>query len=304
MKFIYPSVEVLPELYNREGIYKAIERGARVAYQSQDKITEGSADKLVDFLIARKHSQPLELGSVYLYLTLASPIYDYDYIKKTDVIKFYDDNPYSRVVRKQNNHLNLAEYYISTNYRVLIESNRLKDLEFYALPTEHIRRITVRFVTSIGITRDFIRHRAGSFVNESTRYCNYTKEQRFGNEITYIIPMNSGLLEGNYAVDGDKITYEDDPDISFTDEEYLFLRNCSRCEDDYLEAVNRGVKPQVARYMLNLATKSELIMCMFEDDWKHFFELRSPKYGATGTHPDYAYLADELYKQFQNLGYL
>ena len=297
MKFINPEAKVLPELYNREGIIKSIERAARVSYQSSDLIKEGSADKLVNMLIEKGHHEPLELGTVYLYIVLGSPLYDYHYIKKTELIKFYKNNPYSRVVTRDNPAINAKEYYITSNYRVLIEHNRLKDLEYYSLPTEHIRRVTIDFITSIAITRDLLRHRVGSFVNESTRYCNYTKEQRFGNEITYIIPKNSGLLEGNYAVDGDKITYEDDPDINFTDGEYLFLRNCSRCEDDYLEAVDRGVKPQVARYMLNLATKSELIMCMYTDDLKHFLELRSPKYGAVGTHPDYAYLADSIYDQ-------
>lgn len=303
MKFIYPSVEVLPELYNREGIYKAIERAARVAYQSQDKITEGSADKLVDFLIERNHFSPLEMGSVYLYLTLASPIYDYDYIKKTDVIKFYDDNPYSRIVRKQNNYLNLTEYYITTNYRTLIEHNRLKDLEFYALPTEHIRRITVRFVTSIGITRDFIRHRAGSFVNESTRYCNYSLG-KFGNELTFIIPRWSSISAGIYSITNDMVYTKYGEEVKLSDREILLMNNCYRSQQDYLAGIELGMTAQEARDMLNLATSSELIMCMFEDDWKHFFELRSPLYGATGTNPEYAYLADELYKQFQKLGYL
>lgn len=303
MKFIYPSVEVLPELYNREGIYKAIERGARVAYQSQDKITDTSADKLVDFLIKKSHLEPCELGSVYLYLTLASPIYDYDYIKKTDVIKFYDDNPYSRVVRKQNNYLNLTEYYISTNYRTLIEHNRLKDLEFYALPTEHIRRITVRFVTSIGITRDFIRHRAGSFVNESTRYCNYSLG-KFGNELTFIIPRWSNISAGIYSITNNMVYTKYGEEVKLSDREILLMNNCYRSQQDYLAGIELGMAAQEARDMLNLATSSELIMCMFEDDWKHFFELRSPLYGATGTNPEYAYLADELYKQFQKLGYL
>lgn len=36
-------------------------------------------------------------------------------------------------------------------------------------------------------------------------------------------------------------------------------------------------------------------MTGFESDWKHFFSLRSSKYGAKGVHPDAAYLADKLY---------
>ena len=32
------------------------------------------------------------------------------------------------------------------------------------------------------------RHRAFSFMQESTRYCNYSKD-KFGNELTFIIPQ-------------------------------------------------------------------------------------------------------------------
>lgn len=64
----------------------------------------------------------------------------------------------------------------------------MDDLNFLCDPTEyHIKRYTVKFVTSIGICRDFLRHRKMSFLNESTRYCAYNKG-KFNSEITYIIP--------------------------------------------------------------------------------------------------------------------
>ena len=34
---------------------------------------------------------------------------------------------------------------------------------------------------------EFVRHRVFSFAQESTRYCNYSKD-KFGNELTFIIP--------------------------------------------------------------------------------------------------------------------
>lgn len=78
--------------------------------------------------------------------------------------------------------------YITTNARVLIENNWLEDLQYMCEPTKyHAKRISVKFTTSIGITRELIRHRVFSFMNESTRYCNYSKG-KFGSELTFVIP--------------------------------------------------------------------------------------------------------------------
>ena len=68
--------------------------------------------------------------------------------------------------------------------------------------------------------------------------------------------------------------------------------------------LDRGWKPQQARQVLPNALKTELVMTGFESDWKGFFALRSPKYGATGVHPDAAYLADMLYEEFIKRGYI
>lgn len=47
--------------------------------------------------------------------------------------------------------------------------------------------ITVRFVVDRGVSHEIVRHRLASYCQESTRYCNYTKED-FGTEITFIEP--------------------------------------------------------------------------------------------------------------------
>lgn len=62
-----------------------------------------------------------------------------------------------------------------------------------------------------------------------------------------------------------------------------------------MSLLQAGLTAQQARQVLPNALKTELVMTGFESDWKHFFSLRSPKYGAKGVHPDAAYLADKLY---------
>lgn len=59
MKIIKPSVEILTFL-DGEAILKKIEQCGRVAYKSEDKITEDSAKKFVANLIKRGHESVLE----------------------------------------------------------------------------------------------------------------------------------------------------------------------------------------------------------------------------------------------------
>ena len=131
---------------------------------------------------------------------------------------------------------------------------------------------------------EFVRHRVFSFAMESTRYCNYGKD-KFGNELTFIIPTW-------YAEDP-----KNDKECCMNSE---FELTCEECEKSYLRVLSWGGKPQEARQYLPFSLKTELVMTGFESDWKHFFSLRSPKAGATGVHPDAAYLADMLYDKLNN----
>ena len=53
--------------------------------------------------------------------------------------------------------------------------------------------ITVKFICDRGVSHEIVRHRLASYCQESTRYCNYSKDA-FGSEITVIRP--SFLTEG------------------------------------------------------------------------------------------------------------
>ena len=59
MKLVKAGYEILDNL-DGEAILKKIERIARVCYKSEDKITEGSAEKMVASLIKRGHEAMLE----------------------------------------------------------------------------------------------------------------------------------------------------------------------------------------------------------------------------------------------------
>lgn len=108
---------------------------------------------------------------------------------------------------------------------------------------------------------EFVRHRVFSFAQESTRYCNYSKN-KFGNEITFIIPCWLDYEEQQF-------TDKDDSSIrtDLSEHEY-FIDLLLEAENTYNYLVQYCKwKPQEARAVLPNACKTELIMTGFVSDW-------------------------------------
>ena len=182
MKLIKPSWEILEQEPGIDGIYKAIERAGRTCYKSEDKMTEDSAKGFVDRMIKSGHGAMLEHGTVYLAMPMETimPIEANGWGK-------YTKSPYSKgfKVCEVDGQRRVA---VTTNLRVLVENGWLDDLQYICEPTEyHEKRITVHFICDRGVSHEFVRHRVFSFAQESTRYCNYSKD-KFGNELTFIEP--------------------------------------------------------------------------------------------------------------------
>nr|DAW18127.1 MAG TPA: Thymidylate synthase complementing protein [Caudoviricetes sp.] len=123
---------------------------------------------------------------------------------------------------------------------------------------------------------EFVRHRVFSFAQESTRYCNYSKD-KFGNELTFIKPSWSYFKNTSYK------------DVGYFDGD-VFESSLKKAESYYFKLIEKGWKPQQARQVLPNATKTELVMTGFESDWEGFFKLRC----SGAAHPDAKKLADEL----------
>lgn len=299
MKLIKPKAELLLQQPGLEGVYKQIELAGRTCYKSTDKITEDSAKPFVDRMINSKHTAMLEHGTVYLI------------IKWWHIFKFFKYllNPYSKIRRFK---------YITTNLRVIKEHNWDNDLKYICEPTEHHeKRYTFRLTTSIGVTRELNRHRVHSIAEQSTRYCNYSKD-KFGKEITFCIPSWINIPEGNaYWADGlnYRIQPSDNPSIEaiisvrpndyFTTEEAmvcsLWLHSLEVSENDYMELLKQGWQPQQAREVLSLCTATEIIHTAFASDFKHFFDLRY--FGTTGKpHPNMVELSTLMKEEAEKHG--
>ena len=305
MQLIQPTFEIIEQEPGLKGIYKAIEYPGRICYGSTDKITENSAEEFVHRLEKANHGAPMEHGAVYLHVSRKIDMDEWlspseEYAKYDELLEFYSDNEYSKV-----NESHLCDHlYISTNYRVLFENNRLDDLKYLCEPTEyHHKRVTVKFTCNIGVSREYNRHRKDSINEESTRYCNYSKD-KYGNEIS--------VIENNHMF-GDRLKdLEEDNryhsirtfcewivnNSEFNDIQYWLFAN-KAAEFSYIGLTQKcGWKAQDARDILPIDTKSILVHSAFIEDWKHFFDLRA--IGTTGApHPQAKELAEPLMKEFE-----
>ena len=288
MRLIKPSFEIIEQQSGLDGLYKQIELAGRTCYKSEDRITENSAKEFVDRMIKSGHGAMLEHGTVYLKLEGINKSWEYYHAQE------YLENNYSKVVIEQEgiDSADWCEFYITTNFRVLVENNWLNDLKYICEPTEyHEKRICVRFICDRGVSHEYVRHRVFSFAQESTRYCNYSKD-KFNNELTFIQPVWTYHQEdGDYGTLGTpKRKNGGNKDGTF----YEFIKSLQYAELYYFRLLQEGWKPQQARAVLPNALKTELVMTGLVSDWKHFFDLRCD----SAAHPQARELAIPLKEEF------
>lgn len=138
--------------------------------------------------------------------------------------------------------------------------------------------LTVKFITNRAIANEFVRHRLAAYAQESTRYCNYSLEDKFDGEVTYIYPYMD--------------PFKDSPGYK------PFYDSFKYAEKAYLHLVSNGVKPEIARDVLPLATKTELTVTTNYREWRHILNLRACN--ATGpAHPQIRELCMALLRQLK-----
>lgn len=320
MELIKPSAEIWEQGTTLEDMWKHIARCTRVCYQSTPKNDGETDEEFVKRVILRPdsstgelnfdkiHGAMLEHGTIYLEIYCYNGCEDDNYYK----IINYRENKYSIVNNIFYNGESIAKNFaITTNLRVLYENNWLNDLKYICAPTEyHFKRVTVSFTTNIGVTREFNRHRVNSIAEESTRYCNYRLD-KFKNSITFALPfwidINETEIQACRAAEVESDMYADmrvNMELSDnwnTIDWYLYALSTSALA--YKKLIQLGWKPQQAREVLPLATKSQLIHTAFVDDWKHFFALRAD--GVSGPpHPNAKLVAEPLKQEFIKRGLL
>lgn len=139
---------------------------------------------------------------------------------------------------------------------------------------EH-EKLSVRVICDRGVTHEIVRHRIASYSQESTRYCNYSKD-KFGNELTFIQPC---------------FWPEDSAAYSLWETQ---MRSAETC---YLALIEAGSTPEQARSVLPNSLKTEIIVTMNLREWRHFFQLRT----SSRAHPQIREVAIPLLREMQRL---
>lgn len=131
--------------------------------------------------------------------------------------------------------------------------------------------LSVKFIVDRGVSHELVRHRIASFAQESTRYCNYSKD-KFDNGITFIKPF------------------------FFDDTKYQrWLAAMADAESAYLDLLNSGATPQEARSVLPNSTKTEIAITANYREWRNFFKLRTAK----AAHPQMREVTIPLLKELK-----
>lgn len=133
--------------------------------------------------------------------------------------------------------------------------------------------LSVKFVCDRGVSHEIVRHRMASYCQESTRYCNYSKDD-FQGEITVIEPI---FLEQS------------------TDGYSMWEEACQIAERAYFKMLDWGCSPQEARAVLPNSLKTEIVMTANLREWRHFLKLRTSK----AAHPQIREIAIPLLKELK-----
>ena len=126
----------------------------------------------------------------------------------------------------------------------------------------------VRFICDRGVSHELVRHRIASYAQESTRYCNYSKE-KFGKEITVVKPV---------TIKPDTCEYD------------IWYSACLTAEQRYFELLDLGVKPEIARSVLPTSLKTSIDIKANLREWLNIFQLRDSRHA----HPDIRWMIHGL----------
>ena len=135
-------------------------------------------------------------------------------------------------------------------------------------------QLSVLFTCDRGVANELTRHRIASFAQESTRYCNYSKD-KFGSEIQVIMPT--------FIKNADEPTR-----IAWTESMYAI-------EKQYMQLLEHGFRPEQARCVLPLCLKTEIVVTANLREWRNIFKLRTP----VAAHPQMRELMCPLLKELQ-----
>ena len=200
------------------------------------------------------------------------------YILAAPLIREYPElhTYFSYPIGSQTTPLSLSDH--STEPFRLITREEFLSLKPNQIELQQHLYTSISFTTDRGVSHEIVRHRPASFSQESTRYCNYSKD-KFGNELEFIKPANFDSWLPNHKS--------------------VYLHALKEAEMSYMYMVEEGMSPQNARGVLPTEVRTQIVMTANAREWEHFFDLRV--HGVTGApHPNMKEVAEKALKEYNS----
>lgn len=285
MKIIKPSVCLIKSPPEPQGALAHVELCGRVCYKSEGKITADSYKGFIERIIKRGHEAVLEHGSLIIRFSSSGPTW-FDslesgasyagvtlYLRHTrdwtgylvsgnfrawrDALRLSADMGLSIPAELRDILTAYDPVFSDLLEHLTTDDDSAEQVFDWQLRTDtevkaHMHK-TLWFTCDRGVSHELVRHRPASYCQESTRYCNYAKDD-FGSEITVIKPC-------------------------FFDERTLpydtWRAACEAAEKAYFSLMTEGdCTPQQARTVLPNSLKTEVAMTATVGEWLHFLRLR------------------------------
>ena len=298
MKLVESDVSILKQEPGIQGLYKHMETVGRISHMSE---SSGSPEEFIERIKKLGHWAVFDLGTVYLRFP-----YEFLSIPESDKLFKLLENKWVVDVKDGRFHN------ITTTFRVILKLKGLNLMNLLwcdPIPGLHKERLTSWWLCSRAIGNELTRHGAFRFIQESTRFINYSRE-KFGTELTYVVPewvekfrpekyKDLGKIELWEKLVGDQV-----PPVSRRNKTW------KEAEEEYIwETKEKILVPGDARGCLPGDLKTEIYMCGYLDDYYDepeedsteklgFFYLREAK----DAHPDIRILAEKLDKEIRNEG--
>ena len=324
MKLIKPSVKHIQLDDNIQQIGYA----ASICYNSDKK---GTVEWL-DQLWKAGHRSPFRHAANYYIIPKYSVGQELLFsFKYSPYVGYYDDYrngvvfvSFNEQYRRENNYLNFLNVYKVNELNFIAEANK-NDCIGEAL---NLLYHTFEIVTQISTSRELNRISPNSICEQSTRYCNFTKE-KYESHIKFCEPhwldattyyekdkeiesneriffkengklmaqVGSANIEVNtlYPLATKGIPQTDNSSLIYSN--YIatdWIKNCLDAEDKYFTSIRYGMKPEDARGLLPLDVATKCIYTYRLEEWNHFLDLRL--FGRTGKpHPNAKIIANMIF---------
>lgn len=317
MKIIDAGYEILDTL-NGEEILKKIERVARVCYKSEDKITDGSAEKMVRALVKSEHFAMLEHGEAILEVDH----HTYEDLRwvLSELSERCGEAPMLRLTS------------LKLSRRDIVSGNMRAWLEFFTLCCNNSVGVNTVLFDVFSQMRYFPIFEAIQKRLEENEELSYTtggevrelfyrdlsyEEMLVHYDFTVKFICDRGVSHeivrhrvASYAQESTRYCNYSKGNVGdvtfirpcfFTEnsvEMDNWVDSCMKAEQLYKDFILIGRTPQEARSILPNSLKTEVVMTANLREWRHFLSLRAC--GSTGKpHPQMLEVAVPLLKELR-----